>query len=79
MMRRGRTAERGDHLRRPRHSLRPLAEERPDPIQIPRGERPIDGLGLSIVRMTMDDVIHVGENVMEVFEITGFVDILTIE
>jgi len=36
----------------------PLAEERPDVTRLPRTERPIGGLGLFMVKKTMDDVSY---------------------
>ena len=47
----------------------PLAEERPDTTRLPKGERPIGGLGLFMVKKTMDDVTYEyrdGQNILAI-------------
>ncbi len=47
----------------------PLAEERPDTTRLPKAERPIGGLGLFVVKKTMDDVSYVyrdGQNILTI-------------
>jgi anti-sigma regulatory factor (Ser/Thr protein kinase) len=34
----------------------PLARELPDVTRLPKGERPVGGLGLFMVKKTMDDI-----------------------
>lgn len=45
----------------------PLAEERPDVSHLPMAKRPIGGLGLFMVKKTMDDISYVhkdGQNML---------------
>lgn len=47
----------------------PLAEERPDTTHLPKMERPIGGLGLFMVKKTMDDVTYDyrdGQNILTI-------------
>ena len=47
----------------------PLAEERPDTTKLSASERPIGGLGLFIVKKTMDDVSYAykdGQNILTI-------------
>ncbi|MBR6030202.1 MAG: ATP-binding protein [Clostridia bacterium] len=47
----------------------PLAEERPDLTHLPKAERPIGGLGLFMVKKTMDDVSYTykdGQNILTI-------------
>lgn len=47
----------------------PLAEERPDTTRLPKAERPIGGLGLFMVKKTMDDVTYEyrdGQNILAI-------------
>ena len=47
----------------------PLAEEQPDTTRLPKGERPIGGLGLFMVKKTMDCVTYEyrdGQNILAI-------------
>ena len=47
----------------------PLAEERPDTTKLSKAERPIGGLGLFLVKKTMDDVTYEskdGQNILTI-------------
>ena len=47
----------------------PLAEEQPDTTRLPKGERPIGGLGLFLVKKTMDDIVYEykdGKNILTI-------------
>lgn len=47
----------------------PLAEDRPDTTKLPASERPIGGLGLFLVKRTMDDVSYAyrdGHNILSI-------------
>ena len=47
----------------------PLAEEQPDPTKLPKAERPIGGLGLFMVKKTMDDISYDyrdGQNILTI-------------
>ena len=47
----------------------PLAEERPDVSHLPKAERPIGGLGLFMVKKTMDDISYTyrdGQNILTI-------------
>lgn len=47
----------------------PLAEERPETTRLPKNERPIGGLGLFMVKRTMDDVTYEyrdGQNILAI-------------
>lgn len=47
----------------------PLAEEQPDTTKLPKGQRPIGGLGLFMVKKTMDDVTYEyrdGQNILAI-------------
>ena len=47
----------------------PLAEDQPDTTRLPKGKRPIGGLGLFMVRKTMDDVTYQykdGQNILSI-------------
>lgn len=47
----------------------PLAGERPDTTRLPKAERPIGGLGLFMVKKTMDDISYAyrdGQNILTI-------------
>lgn len=47
----------------------PLANEQPDTTKLPKAERPIGGLGLFVVKKTMDDISYTyedGRNILSI-------------
>lgn len=47
----------------------PLARELPDVTRLPKGERPVGGLGLFMVKKTMDDISYTykdGQNILTI-------------
>ena len=47
----------------------PLSDERPDTTRLPKTKRPIGGLGLFLVKKTMDDVSYTyrdGQNILSI-------------